>query len=145
MTLTIMVFNWIPLWRDHEQQPRRLGGLRRYASGQHLERRLRDWFSPPTFGRRKVPPRKTGKNSCEQYLTSGSDVAPHPICAKTRQILAELGLPIKLVTPFVPPGPKPAREVMKPMLIGVAHGSVYLMHLLGDDPNSDACFENSQP
>jgi hypothetical protein len=28
MTLTMMVFNWIPLWRGHEQQPTQLGGLR---------------------------------------------------------------------------------------------------------------------
>ena len=51
-------------------------------------------------------------------------------------MLAELGLPIELVAPFVPPSPKPAREVMKPMLVGVAHGTVHLMHLLSHDPNS---------
>ena len=48
-------------------------------------------------------------------------------------MLAELRLPIKLVAPLVPPGPESAREVMQTMLVGITHGTMHLMYLLGDN------------
>ncbi len=68
----------------------------------------------------------------EYALGPCRDKVPNLVSAQPGKMSPKRGLPFKFVTPLVAPGPGTAAKMMQAVFMGKAHGTVHLMHLLGN-------------